>query len=146
MKHTMLKIFMILLPVMALLLATTGDSVTVFDPAAKTTASYSYFDLIPEATLQFCTPLAAMLSIAAGILGVIFAFNGKLWASQGVLWSAFASATLAVVPVLIRGDVLVVPNALFSILMLLACVPAFLVKKLPADGKKVAKAPRLGKH
>ncbi len=144
MKNRLIKIFLILLPVMAVLLATTGDSVTVYDTVAKTTASYSYFALIDVGTLQMCTPLAGILAIVTALTAVAFAVTGKPGCVKAVFWMAFLSATVAMVPVLSRGDVLVVPNALFAILMLCTCIPATMAKKNPADRTKEKTGPRLG--
>ena len=64
------KLFLILLPVCAVGLATTGNSVTVFTPATQVTVYGSYFDLIEEAaSYQILPPLAGLLAVAGVVLG-----------------------------------------------------------------------------
>ena len=62
-KRAILKSLLILLPILAVGLATTGDSVLVFDAQSGVTEYYSYFDLIPDTGLQMLPPLAAMLRV-----------------------------------------------------------------------------------
>lgn len=143
-KAMLLKIFLILLPAMAVLLATTGDSVIVFDTAAKTTESYSYFSLIPQGTLKVCTPLAALLAVAATVLAVAFVVTGKRLCLGGVIGTGFASAVAATAPILMQGDVVVVPNAFFPILVLADCVLAYYMMKKTAEKTQEKPAIRLG--
>ena len=71
-KQAILKSFLILLPVLAVGLATTGNSVMVFDSTAGTTAYYAYFEVLPVAQYQMLPPLAATLSVVAGILAAVY--------------------------------------------------------------------------
>ena len=59
------------MPILTVGLATTMDSVMVFDSAAGTTEYYSYFDLIPNNNYAMLMPLAAILSLVCGILAAV---------------------------------------------------------------------------
>ena len=75
-KKTLMKVFLALLPAMAVLLATTKDSVKVFDTTAGTVENYSYFDLLPVENMQMLLPLAALLAVAAFVLAVFHIVRG----------------------------------------------------------------------
>ena len=80
-KKALVKSLLILLPVLAVGLATTMDSVIVFDAAAGITSYYSYFDLIPVTSLQNLPPLAGLLCAVCGICAVheaCFAFSSPM--------------------------------------------------------------------
>lgn len=118
-KQTLLKSVLILLPVLAVGLATTTDSVMVFDPAAGTTEYFSYFDLLPYGAFQLITPLAAVLSALSGILAAVYLGKKREKSLKGVMILSMAAAIVAVVPILLSGDVKIVPNVGLPIFMLL---------------------------
>lgn len=128
-KKVLQKVFLVLLPAMAVMLATTGDSVKVYDIPAGTVENYSYFAVIPVAALQICTPMAAVLAVAAVLLALYHVASGKRWAVKGVFYSAFVSTCAAATPTLIRGDVMVVPNVVFTILMAVLCFLSNVVRR-----------------
>lgn len=142
-KKILMKVFLPLLPLMAVALATTGNSVTVYNVPAQTVETFSYFPASPVHNLQMCTVLAAILAVAALILAVVFVASGKRWSIRGVFYTAFASTFAAACPPMIRGDVVVVPNPIFPILMAVVCILAYI------DGKKtevkVIESGKLGK-
>ena len=130
-KSVLFKVFLILLPAMAVLLATTGDSVTVFDPQNGTTQFYSYFSLIPQSQFSMSTPLAAILAVVATLLASIFVALGKNWCISQLRWIAPVSAIVAVAPILLRGEILVIPNVLFPILMMVQWLLVSIINKKP---------------
>ncbi len=142
-KKIILKSLLILLPVLAVGLATTVNSVTVFDTAAGTTQVYSYFDLIPVENMQMLPPLAAVLSLVSGILAAIFLGKKKEGFLKASSYVAFAAAAAAALPVALRGEVLVVPHVGLPIFMLMQYAAAYFVgreekaavKKLPKRKK-----------
>lgn len=144
-KQTMQKVFLVLLPILAVGLATTRDSVTVLDTRAGVTEFYSYFEMLPEGALRMLTPLAAVLSLASGVLAGLYAAVSKEWAVKGVFGTAFCAATAAALPILMRGDILVVPNVFFPILMGAECILAYVMRKKPAKQEE-EKAPRLNRR
>lgn len=144
-KQTILKSFLILLPVLAVGLATTADSVLTFDSVSGITDYYSYFDILPYAEFQLLPPLAAMLSGLSGILAVIYLIfknKGTLKASSIV---ALISAALAVLPIIRTGDVRVIPNVGVPIFMICQYVLAYYLAKNADKLEKEQNAPRLSR-
>ena len=117
-KQMLLKSVLILLPVLAVGLATTADSVMVFDSVAGTTEYYSYFDLLPHGAFRLVTPLAAVLCLAAGILAAVYLGKKSQKCLKGLGIVSMAAAIVAVVPILLSGDVKIVPNVGLPIFML----------------------------
>ena len=144
-KQTILKSFLILLPTLAVGLALAGDSVTVFDTATGTLDYYSYLDLLPVTNIQMVLPLAAMLSLLSGILGGVYLARGKKGCLKGVIAISFLSSVCAVIPVLLRETVLVVPNVGLPIFMLVQCLLASYFLKKPQEQTTIEKynGPRL---
>ena len=94
-KATLVRSLLILLPVLAVGLATTVDSVMVYDSVAGTTEYYSYFDPIPVGSLQMLPPLAATLAVISGILAAIFLGKKRAGMLKASGIAAFASAAAA---------------------------------------------------
>ena len=94
-KNVLRNVFLILLPAMSVLLAAATDSVTVFDTVTGEVSAYSYFSMVPVANLQMCTPLAAMIAVAATALAVGIVATGKSWCVKGLFWTAFAATDKA---------------------------------------------------
>lgn len=140
-KQKILKLLLIVLPVMAVGLATTVDSVMVFDSNADSIQYYSYFSLIPGLGVQMVLPLAAILCIVTTVLAVAAVALKKTGCVAAVKWTAFAAATAAVVPVLLRGETVVVPNVLLPVLMVAEFVTAFFLNKsnVPEPRERIAK-------
>ncbi len=136
MKQILQKLFLILLPVMAVGLATTQDSVVVFSSQTGVTEYYSYFELLPHSNLQIVTPLAAFLCLVCVILAVIYLFFGSELVLRGIIGMSFCATILAVIPVMLREEVLVVPNVGLPILMIIDFFLANYIRKHPA---KIAK-------
>ena len=132
-KKTLMKVFLALLPAMAVLLATTKDSVKVFDTTAGTVENYSYFDLLPVENMQMLLPLAALLAVAAFVLAVFHIVRGKKWSASGVMYTACVSTCAAAVSNMLRREVMVMPNVLLPLLMAAAAVLAYIVRKNPEE-------------
>ena len=145
-KQALLKAFLLLLPILAVGLATTVDSVTVFDSVTGETQYYSYFDLLPVENQQIVTPLAAILSLVSGLLAAVYLAAKKPWSLKGTGYTAFAAAIMAVIPILIRGDMLVIPNVGLPIFMLAEYVVSYVIAKQPQEEPQSKKAPRLKKR
>ena len=96
-KNVLIKVFLVLLPAMAVLLATTGDSVKVYDISAGTVENYSYFDLLPVQNLQMITVLAALLAAAALVLALVYVIFRKQQCLKGVFYTACASSCAAAI-------------------------------------------------
>jgi len=129
MKGLLQKVFLILLPVLAIGLATTRDSVVVFSSQTGVTEYYSYFDLMPNSNLQMLPPLAALLCIVCGLFAVVYLISGKRRNLKGIVATSFCGATLAIIPVTLREEVLVVPNVGLPLLLIVDCLLAYYMYK-----------------
>ena len=128
-KKILMKVFLPLLPALAVLLAFAQDSVTVYNIPAATANAYSFFPAQLETNLQLCTVLAAVVAVVALVLALIYVATGKRWCVKGVFYTAFISTCAAACVILVQGDVVVVPNAIFSVLMAVQCVLAYFAGK-----------------
>ena len=142
-KQAVLKSFLILLPVLAVGLATAGDSVIVFDPATGETSYYAYFDLAPVAELQMLPPLAAMLSAVSGMLAAIWLVKKKEWCLKGMVGVSFVSACAAGFPVIQQGAVRMVPNVGLPIFMFVHCLLAYHYLKNPEKTGEKKENPKI---
>ena len=125
------NVILILMPVLAVGLATTTDSVMVFDSAAGTTEYYSYFDLIPDSNFAIAMPLAAILSLVSGILAAILIVKKNPKMLKGIAGCSFVAATVAVLPILLKGEVVVFPNVGLPIFMMVDWLVAYMMLKNP---------------
>lgn len=130
-KEILMKILLVLLPILAVGLATTTDSVMVYDPQAGTMAYYSYFSLLPVGNFRMITPLAAILSVASGLLAAVYAATKKEGLLKGIAAVSFCSATLAALPVMLSTDVKILPNVGLPIFMVVELLLAYYILKKP---------------
>ena len=144
-KRAILKSLLILLPILAVGLATTGDSVLVFDVHSGVTEYFSYFDLIPVTNLQMLPPLAAMLSLVAGIVGAVYLVKKKDWCLKVIFWTSLAAACAASVPTVTQGDIKVVPNVGLPLFMVINWLVASYIQKHPEKKEEKKSARRLKK-
>ena len=136
-KQILLKSVLILLPTLTVGLALAGDSVTVFDTVTGNLEYYSYLDLLPVANLQMVTPLAAILALVSGILAGVYLAFGKKGCLKAIMGVSFVSSVLAVIPILLRETVLVIPNVGLPIFMLLQCLLAYYYLKRPETQERI---------
>lgn len=135
-KETFQKMFLILLPVMAVALATTGNSVMVFDPATSITAYGSYFALIPQAgNCQILSPVAACLAVVGVVLGILYMVYGRTGYLKGILWVSLISASAAALPIAIERSIVILPNVMLPLLMCAHAGLAFTMAKDPQQKK-----------
>ena len=145
-KQAMIKSLLILLPVLAVGLATTGDSVMVFDSIAGTTEYYSYFEVLPVSQYQMLPPLAGTLSVVVGILAAVYLVNKKAGVLKASYVLSLIAAGVAVLPIVQTGDVRVIPNVGLPILMLAHYALAYYISKNEAKFSGEKKSNRLNKR
>ena len=139
------KIALLLMPVLSVGLATTVDSVTVFDSAAGTTSFYSYFDLIPDSNFAMLMPLSAILSAVCGVLAAIELVKKNNKMLKAIAGCSFCAATMAVLPIMLRGDVAVIPNVGLPVFMMVEWLISYMMVKQP-QMEKETKTQRLKKY
>ena len=146
-KQTLVKSLLILLPVLAVGLATTADSVIVFNSETGVTEYFSYFASEPAAQVQMLLPLAAMLCLASGICGAVYLVKKKEWSLKAILWTSLLAACAASVPTVMQGAVKVVPNVGLPIFMVINWLAAGHIQKNSdkSEEKKNSSGKRLKK-
>ena len=145
-KSILLKAILILLPVLAVGLATTVNSVTVFNTLTGQTEYYSYFDMLPVENLKLVTPLTALLAALSGILAVAYIANKRLSFLKAAGYVALASSCAAAIPMMVREEILVIPNVGLPIFMVLEFFAAYMLEKNEkAKEKKILKVKRKNK-
>lgn len=136
-KKVILKALLLVFPILAVGLATTVNSVTVFNTVTGETQYFSYFDVLPIANLQMITPLAALLAALSGILAAVHMATKRQALLKAVAYTALASAAVAAIPLVLREEVLVIPNVGLPIFMMVEyCVGYFLGKEEPEKAVK----------
>ena len=144
-KNIILKLLLILFPILAVGLATTLDSVTVFNTVTGQTQYFSYFDILPVSNLSMITPATALLSALSGIFAAIYMATKRKALLKSVGYAALASAVLAAIPMVLREEIMVIPNVALPIFMMLEYYVAFILgKEGPAKMEKT-KNPRLSR-
>ena len=116
-KSGILFYLLVAIPVLAVVLAAAGDSVMVFDTVTKETQYYSYFDILPVAKLAMLTPLSALLAAASGISAAVYMAKKKEGAMKATGYLALAAACIAVIPNILREQVMVIPNVGLPLLL-----------------------------
>ncbi len=143
-KRAILKSFLILLPILAVGLATAMDSVVVYNSTTGETKYFSYFATEPVVQVQMLLPLAAMLCLISGIFGAIYLVKKKDWTLKAIVWISLMAACAASVPTVTQGEVKVVANVGLPIFMVLNWLVASWIQKNPEkkEEKKVKKLKR----
>ena len=142
-KKVLLLSLLMVLPVLAVGLAITGDSVMLFDTVTGETRYYAYFDILPVAKLSMITALAGILAAAGGIAAAVYMARKKPGALKAAGYLSLAAAALAAIPNVMRDQILVIPNVLFPILMMAEYVVTYYLGKEKPEERKAKKQDRL---
>ena len=131
-KKILLQSLLVVFPVLAVGLATTMNSVTVFNSITGETQYYSYFDVLPVTNLQMITPLTALLAALSGVLAAVYMATKRHVLLKGVSYAALASAAAAAIPMLVREEILILPNVGLPIFMMVEfCIAYYMGKEDP---------------
>jgi len=117
-KKTIFNCFLALIPVAAFFMATTGDSVAVYDIAAQEVYKLSYFAPVVGASYAFLTPLAGWLTVVTAVLALVMILGKKAGCLPWLKWLSLVAACVAVAPMLLQGNMRVVPNFFLPLLMM----------------------------
>ena len=146
MKKKITKILLFVLPFMALILATTNNSVQLVNMTTGEKIVGSYFTMLGDSTAAVCPVLAAMASVVSSLMALIWLFK-KNWSLMRIsAWASFAGACIAVIPVAMRGENLLLPNVIFPILLFAHFVLCAFSKKLDFEAKEEPQGRRLERH
>ncbi len=114
-KQKVQKIALLAMPLLVVLVATSPTGVTVFDGVSVT--HMSWLQAIPESTLGWCAPVAALLNYVLFGLAVGYALFNKEFCVKGIFVISLAAACIAVLPIISQGEMKIIPNA-FGVIFL----------------------------
>lgn len=144
-KRKILVLFLFVMPLLAVLVATNPTGVMVFD--GETTTYYSWLHLVADSAVGWCAPFAALLNYAVFGLAVIYGLMKKEWCIKAIRNIAAVAGLLAVVPNLVQADVMVVPNVFGAIALFVDAVAAeLLLRDVTITQKKVHAPERLNRR
>ena len=133
-KRKILVILLFVLPLLVILIANGAKGVMMFDGTAVT--YYPWIQPLSESGVGWCAPVAALLNYVLFVLAVIYGLKKKEWCVKGIRTIAIIAGTLAVLPNLIRSDVMVVPNVFGAITLFADALAAQILLKDLAKGEK----------
>ena len=142
-KNSLFNWVLALMPMSAVSIAATGSSVTVYDIPAKEIWKLSYFVMIPDVEYSFLTPLAGLLIIAASVLALVLVLGKKPGCAVWLKWISLTAACVAVAPILLKGDMLVVPNFVPPLLMMAEYVLCLVASKPKTAARREPRGGRL---
>ena len=146
MKKKLVRILLFMLPFMALVLATTNNSVQLVNMETGEKILGSFFVMLNDSFAALCPVLAAACSMFSLIAALIFVFSGKNGFLKASAWLSFAGASVAEIPVVSRGEYLILPHVLFPILLLVHFFLCAFSKKLGLQEKEAPAPRRLERH
>ena len=135
-----------MLPLMALILATTGDSVYLVNMTTGERTAGSYFTMLGNSPAAVCPVLAATCSIVSFAAAVIWLYVKKYGVLRISCWASFAGACLAVLPLAVRGQLMLLPNVLFPVLLMAHFILCAFSKKLNLEKREEPQGKRLERH
>ena len=139
-----LNITLAVLPLIAVVLAGMPNSVTVYQiTGADIALSCSFFTLIEDVNTGICLPYAGIFGGLCFGLAVIYLVSKKRSMLKWIFGTAFVSVTLSVVPVLLKGDVILLPNMLIPVLLGVEALLAYGMMKAPVEKDEEPKGKRL---
>ena len=142
-KNSLFNWFLALMPMSALCVAATGVSVTVYDIPAQEIRKQSYFATVSGAEYSFLTPLAGLLIIAVAVLALVLVLGKKQGCAVWLKWLSLITACVAVAPILLKGDLLVVPNFVPPLLMMAEYILCLVATKPNAAARREPRGGRL---
>lgn len=134
-KKKIKRIALVLLPLIAMVIAGMSTSVTVYVPDADV-AYCSFFTYIEDVPVSICMPFAAIFGAVGFGMSLIYLARKTAFWVKGLMICSMVSASLAVLPLVMRSEVYLIPNMWFPILMLVVCILAYYTAKEPQEEKK----------
>ena len=114
-KQTLVLIALILIPLIAVAIAISPDSVMVFQD--QTLITMSFAEPYEGVDFGWCAPVALILTYLLFAAVVIYALTKKQFVLKIVRGVAFVAMSLVALPILARSEILIVPNAFVGILL-----------------------------
>ena len=144
-KQTILKILLLIMPLLVVLVASSPAGVTVFD--GKTVTYTTWMQAVPESTLGWCAPVAALMNYVLFALAVVYVLFGKEFCVNGIFILSLIAVCVAVLPIVLQSDPKIIPNAFGAIFLGIQCIAARVAQKDIAAANKVpGEGIRLKRH
>ena len=141
-KRKILIALLFVLPLLVIMIANGPTGVLVFD--GESTAYHPWLHLVSESGVGWCAPLAILLNYAVFALAVVYALKKKEWCARSIRNIAAIAGFLAVLPNMIRADVMVIPNVFGAIALFADAVAAeLLLRETAAVAGKNSEPQRL---
>jgi hypothetical protein len=144
-KQTLILIALILIPLIAVAIAISPGSVMVFQNQTLTTMSFA--EPLEGVDFGWCAPVALILTYVLFAAVVIYALTKKQTVLKIVRGVGFVAMTLVALPIIVRSEVLIVPNAFVG--MLLAAhwlISHFTLRSMNPKQEEKPKGKRLKAH
>lgn len=146
-KRTIWSVVLMVLCAISLMVASNPTSVTVFHPGDSASRVYSFFQLMPEAPIGICLLYAAIANGIALMMSVVFMILKKNVWLKWIGGCSFVSMTLAVLPLIIKSDPVVLPNMAHPLAMCTTSVIAYVLLRTTKDKEdRASKGERLEIH
>ena len=143
-KKKMQNIVLVALPMIAVVLAGMPNAVTVFDLVSHgQSVTCSFFTLVEDVNAAVCFPYAGIFGAVGFGLSVLYLVMKKQSWLKAASVVSFISTTLSVIPVLVGGDVMMIPNMAVPILMGIHCLLASSMSRGPKPAEEDNKGERL---
>jgi hypothetical protein len=144
-KQTLILIALILIPLIAVAIAISPGSVMVFQNQTLTTISFA--EPLEGVDFGWCAPVALILTYVLFAAVVIYALTKKQPVLRIVRGVGFVAMSLVALPIIVRSEVLIVPNAFVG--MLLAAhwlISHFTLRSMNPKQEEKPKGKRLKAH
>ena len=144
-KQTLILIALILIPLIAVAIAISPGSVMVFQNQTLTTMSFA--EPLEGVDFGWCAPVALILTYVLFAAVVIYALTKKQPVLRIVRGVGFVAMSLVALPIIVRSEVLIVPNAFVG--MLLAAhwlISHFTLRSMNPKQEEKPKGKRLKVH
>ena len=144
-KQTLILIALILIPLIAVAIAISPGSVMVFQNQTLTTISFA--EPLEGVDFGWCAPVALILTYVLFAAVVIYALTKKQLVLKIVRGVGFVAMSLVALPIIVRSEVQIVPNAFVG--MLLAAhwlISHFTLRSMNPKQEEKPKGKRLKAH
>ena len=142
-KKKIKPIALLVMMLIAMVLAGTATSVTVYAPDAEV-AYCSFYTYIEDVPISGCLTFSALFGAVGFGMALIYLVRKTVFWLKGLTVCSLAAATLSVLPLIMRSEVFLIPNLWIPILMLVVSVMSFYMAKEPQEEEK-SKGKRLEK-
>ena len=144
-KQTLILIALILIPLIAVAIAISPGSVMVFQNQTLTTISFA--EPLEGVDFGWCAPVALILTYVLFAAVVIYALTKKQPVLRIVRGVGFVAMSLVALPIIVRSEVLIVPNAFVGILLAVHwLISHFTLRSMNPKQEEKPKGKRLKAH